>query len=178
MDYKKYIVLGKLSKEFKGNKPVLVGGSAVELYTLGQSTSLDIDLIVANSKKFKELLKSLGFKNEDRIYYKDDIVIDIVGTFMNERIKVIGIDDEKYKIQVISIEDLIIDRLLACIVWKSIRDCEQAELLYKMYENKLDIDYLHDRAKEEKVYDELLMISRKTGLRKDEYVDKHRIRRK
>ncbi len=53
----------------------------------------------------------------------------------------------------ISVEDLIIDRLCGCKFWKSEYDCEHAGMLFASYKTKLDMEYLKERARAEDVSD-------------------------
>ena len=56
-------VAGVISNAFKpfGVIPVVVGGSAVEFYTLGNYTTRDIDLIVEDPEYIKSVMNGLGF---------------------------------------------------------------------------------------------------------------------
>ena len=71
----KFEFLAKLSSKFPDNKkPILVGGSAVELYTRGMAKSIDMD-IVANRETVMPILLEQGFKQEGRQFYKGRIEI-------------------------------------------------------------------------------------------------------
>jgi hypothetical protein len=61
-------------------------------------------------------------------------------------------------IRILSIEDLIVDRLNACKHWKSQYDCEQAQVLIGVYLDKLDREYLNKRMKEEDLEKEIIKI--------------------
>ncbi len=58
-----------------------------------------------------------------------------------------------YMVKVVGIEDLIIDRLSASKFWKSQRDSEQAKALFRGFRDQIDLQYLEERAKQEKVAD-------------------------
>jgi hypothetical protein len=150
---KKFDFLAELSSLFPDDeKPILVGGSAVEFYTRGISRSIDLDL-VDEKNVLPDILKRMGFKREGRHYYKDRIYIEIPSSFLRGR--AILVKYKGKKIRIISVEDLIIDRLCACIYWDSPSDCEQARMLISGYKNKLDKQYLFDRAEKEYVISEL-----------------------
>lgn len=155
---KKYEIFSKLfsSLPFR-DRPIIVGGSAVEFYTRGRFETRDFD-VIGDYKKLEKYLTLKGFEKEGRHYYKHGIVIEIVASSTSERVKTIVIG--KRKMRIISLEDLIVDRLNACVHWKSMRDCEQAEFLFGFYKKKLDRKYLRERAKEEGVYNELTRISK------------------
>lgn len=148
---KKFDFLADISSNFPDEKkPILVGGSAVELYTRGISKSIDFDLIADRSVIVPLLLK-MGFKQTGRHFYKNRIYIEIQSDTLHGRSVIIKYKDKK--IRVISIEDLIIDRLCACKFWNSVYDCEQAQMLIKSYKSKLDRQYLNARAKQEGLED-------------------------
>lgn len=148
---KKFDFLAEISSHFPDNKkPVLVGGSAVELYTRGLAKSIDLDLI-ADRSKIVPLLLGLKFKQMGRHFYKGRIYIEIPSDSLAGRSVILKYKDKK--IRVISIEDLIIDRLSACKFWNSTYDCEQAQMLIEAYKDKLDRRYVAKRAEKEKVGD-------------------------
>ena len=137
--------------------PILVGGSAVELYTFGRYTTGDIDLVAQEKDKVRELLLSSGFfKDFGRLFISEElgIFVDIpddtlAGSY--EKVRTIEIPELGEEIRVIGIEDLIIDRLSACVFWKSQTDCELARYLYEKYKDEIDRSYLLKRAKEENI---------------------------
>jgi hypothetical protein len=63
-----------------------------------------------------------------------------------------------YTVRVVGVEDLIIDRLAAAKHWKSHRDREQAKALFDSFKNQIDIQYLRNRAREERVDDTLSLL--------------------
>ncbi|ODS42887.1 MAG: hypothetical protein MSIBF_06375 [Candidatus Altiarchaeales archaeon IMC4] len=145
----KFILLGKISGRVR-HKPILVGGGAVELYTRGDYVSLDSD-ILARREEIEPVLKDFGFEKDGRIYISRDAVIDIVGTSTKDRVQTIRLDGTPYKIRVLSIEDLIVDRANACKWWKSEIDCEQMRRLIHLYKNAIDKEYLLKKARKEGV---------------------------
>ena len=46
----------------------------------------------------------------------------------------------------ICIEDLLIDRMNACVHWKSSQECEMVELLIRLWSAEIDWSYLLERA--------------------------------
>ena len=148
---KKFDFLAELSSHFPDNKkPILVGGSAVELYTRGMAKSIDLDLI-ADKSKLVPMLLDMKFKQMGRHFYKGRIYIEIPSDSLAGRSVILKYKDKK--IRVISVEDLIIDRLCACKFWNSVYDCEQALMLMEAYKDKLDKRYLNKRAEQENVGD-------------------------
>jgi hypothetical protein len=154
----KFRILAEISEKFpEKKKPILVGGSAVEFYTRGTCRSLDIDLL-ADRDSLGRVLEEMGFSKIGRHwFYTKDIGIEIVGDSAEGQ-RVNEILHEGKLIRVLSIEDLIVDRLNACKHWKSQYDCEQAQVLVGAYLDKLDKEYLKKRMKEEDLETDLIKI--------------------
>ncbi|MGB9873838.1 MAG: hypothetical protein ACPLRS_02595 [Hydrogenobacter sp.] len=137
--------------------PILVGGSAVELYTFGYYASGDIDLVFPKPEEIKSILLSTGlFRSEGRIMVSEELglFVDIPDTILAgsyEKVRTIEIPELSESIVVIGVEDLIVDRLNACVFWKSQGDCEIATYLYEKYKEHIDLSYLIQRLKEEQV---------------------------
>ncbi len=154
----KFRILAIISEKLPDNKkPILVGGSAVEFYTRGTCKSIDIDLL-GDRDSLIPVLDEMGFSKSGRHwFYTKDVGIEIVGNSAEGR-RVNEILHEGKPIRVLSIEDLIVDRLNACKHWKSQYDCEQAQILSEVYSNKLDMEYLKKRMKEEDLELDLIKI--------------------
>jgi hypothetical protein len=146
-------VIEELTRRAK-EKPVVVGGFAVEFYTAGMYSTGDIDLI-GSMDELSKILLSMGFKKEDRLFIKGKMAIDIVGSRSYGRFQELEVSKRKTKLRFISVEDLLIDRLCYCKFWRSATDCEQATYLWNVYKGKFDENYLRGRAEEEKVLDRL-----------------------
>ncbi len=154
----KFRFLAEISEKLpEKKKPILVGGSAVEFYTRGTCKSIDIDLL-ADRDSLIPILENMGFSKIGRHwFYTKDIGIEIVGESTEGR-RVNEILHEGKLIRILSIEDLIVDRLNACKHWKSQYDCEQAQVLVGVYSDKFDREYLRKRMKEEDLEMELIKI--------------------
>ena len=153
-----------------GVQPIVVGGHAVELYTFSSYTTKDVDLVLEEYQKAGEILERLGFKKMpgSRHWYYEalDLPIAIPDTILEgsyERISKVTVGGEA--VYVISIEDLLIDRLRAGVFCKSIIDMELAEVLLRSYADKLDLEYLDEAANspnaEKNVYDEWIRLKKK-----------------
>lgn len=154
----KFRILAEISEKLpEKKKPVLVGGSAVEFYTRGTCKSIDIDLL-ADRDSLIPVLEKMGFSKSGRHwFYTKDVGIEIVGESAEGR-RVNEVLHQGKKIRILSIEDLIVDRLNACKHWKSQYDCEQAQVLAGVYSDKLDREYLKKRMKEEDLEPDLIKI--------------------
>ncbi len=155
------LFVGLLTKEIKkrgGKEPIVVGGLSLEIYTQGSYTTGDID-IKAQKDVLEAVLKEWGFIKKGRIWFNEDfdIYIDWLGSNLDEglqaeqRVNTI-IVGEDLEIKVISIEDLIIDRLNAAKFWNDEDSLIWAKVLVKVKEatgEPIDIEYLKERALKE-----------------------------
>ncbi len=146
--------MGLLTQEAEKRKvqPIVVGGSAVDFYTEGIYPSYDIDL-VSNRKIIGEILENVfKFKQSGKNWINEQIGLSVEvpdNRLAGDKDKVTVIRIENLKVYVIGFEDLIIDRLNACVHWKSQRDCDQAQYIIRYYRNRLDFRYLEKKAKDE-----------------------------
>ncbi len=169
-EIEKLLILGAwLSEEAKkrGVKPpIIVGGSAVEIYTFGRYVSGDVDFV--GSREFiKNVLLSSGFfREEGRFFISEELdlfveVPDSVLAGSYNKVRVIRVPELESEVYVIGIEDLIVDRLSACVFRKSQEDCTMAEYLFRKYRDYIDLSYLKERAREERVSEKLESILNK-----------------
>ena len=137
----------------KGTKlPTVVGGAALEIYALGQYMSHDID-IKSDFETTMFLLRSMGFRNEGRsLMYSEefDILVDWQGASLEEgveaenRVMRVAVSDDHQPVQLLSLEDLIIDRLEACKYGKDKDSLGWAKALYTLGQrNSLRLDETH-----------------------------------
>ena len=154
---RKMLLVGYLSDELskRGAFLSLVGGQAVETYTAGQFTTGDIDITTTDQEATERLLTRLGFKREGMIWLNEKlaIAVHIVGSYPTRTEKVRTVEVGPYRVRVVGVEELIIDRLRAAKSQRSGRDAEQALVLFSGFRKRIDLDYLRRRAKEEKVDD-------------------------
>lgn len=146
--------MGLLTREAErsGVQPIVVGGSAIDFYTEGIYPSHDIDL-VSNRKIIGEILVNVfNFKPSGRHWINEQIGLSVEvpdNRLAGDKDKVTVVRIENLKVYVIGIEDIIIDRINACVHWKSQTDCDQAMFMIRYYRNRLDFRYLEEKAKDE-----------------------------
>ncbi|MDP3104016.1 MAG: hypothetical protein Q8M95_05350 [Candidatus Methanoperedens sp.] len=146
--------MGLLTREVEKRDtiPIVVGGSAVDFYTEGIYQSLDIDL-VGDRKIIGEVLESIfNFKPSGKSWFNEQIglSVEIPDSYLaGDKDKLTVIKIEGLKVYVIGIEDLIIDRINACVHWKSQTDCDQAQYMIRFYRDRLDLEYLENKARKE-----------------------------
>lgn len=138
-----------------GIDPVLVGGSAVAFYTGGRYTTHDIDMISPSGKDIEEVMGRLGFSKFGKDYSNKrlKIYVEFPGDALGptERTNVIKIGASRLRI--ISLEDLIVDRLCAYKYWRSTVDGVNALIMLEL--GIADRARVEDRAREEDVLDAL-----------------------
>lgn len=145
-----------------GSKPVIVGGHAVEIYTMGSYTTVDVDMILSNRAAAHEVLVSLGFTKQRgvRHWYNEELALPIEipdDTLAGSYDKILEVAiDEGFVVYVIGIEDLILDRARGAIYWKDSVYREWSLLLMSSQINEIDFAYLFEQAQKEpdaKVYE-------------------------
>lgn len=138
-----------------GQDSILVGGAAVEFYTEGGYATKDIDMIAAGGPDLWRVMEELGFqrRGKDFINEKLEIYIEFPGEMLGAgRISNV-LDVDGMPLRIISVEDLIVDRLCAYKFWKSGMDGLSALLLLES--GRCDRGRLKKQAKKEAVLDAL-----------------------
>ncbi|MBY7141572.1 hypothetical protein KFZ56_00315 [Virgibacillus sp. NKC19-3] len=96
-------------------------------------------------------LKSLGFVREGRHWYHDKLMIsveipnDMLEDADNERVVVLVLQNGLH-VYVIGLEDIMLNRLRACVHWNSSSDCKWGRRLSLLHFERLDLNYLKDVA--------------------------------
>lgn len=168
----------ELKKFDSAVRPIVVGGSAVLVYSLGGHLTQDIDLVVADNHRqlVKDVLTKMGFQHTkgQRHWYHTalDLALEmpsdeLAGSW--EKVTTVEIGDSE--IYLIGVEDILVDRLCSAKHWKYDRDEAQAISLLSIYGERLDWDYLEKRAREELVYDKLEELKTRVQIIR-EYSDK------
>jgi hypothetical protein len=136
---------------------VVVGGSAIEVYTVGAYTSGDIDLVTPRQEAAR-VLESWGFHTEGRTWYHEKwkLDVDLVGSdYSGNPSRIREVETPYGSVRLAAVEDLIIKRLAEAKHWQGRRQeaFEQAALLASELAGDLDDTYLDFRAKQEDVVD-------------------------
>ncbi len=149
-----------------GPPPIVVGGQALELYTLGQYATQDVDLVYGRRGELDRLLLSWGFERSGRHWTHNDWQIALEApdeTLAGDEERVTILDIEGLEVRVIGYEDLLIDRLNAAVHWDSEEDRQWSARLAANHEGRLDWEYLRRRAEEEGLTELLDEIQRGTA---------------
>jgi hypothetical protein len=154
----KMLVLGYLTDQLEKKKQhvYLVGGQAVETYTAGQFTTGDVDITTSDSKATEKVLVNLGFEQIGMIWLNKRVgmAVQIVGLFPNANLeKASTILAGPYKVRIIGVEDLIVDRLAHVKFFNVSGDLEKAKVLYTVFKNRIDEEYLRKTAKKRRIED-------------------------
>lgn len=142
-----FIILGE-------SPPIVVGGLAVETYTAGNYTTLDIDMVVEDITAEKRVMSALGFSKRPGFRFYDHPTLEAFIEFPSgpldgsrDRISEIRLEDETV-LYLIGIEDIVIDRIAAYVHWDSSEDATQAVNLLIAQRSQVDLDYLRRTADE------------------------------
>ena len=132
-------------------RPVLTGGSAIEVYLDGTLRSGDMD-IVYRRQDLEKVIRAWRFTLGGglRSWINDElmIAIDMVGEELSGSYdKVTTITTDYGQAVVIGVEDLILKRLASAKFWGVVSDMEQAFLLARAREDDVDWEYLNNGAK-------------------------------
>jgi len=140
----------------KNTRVVMVGGSALEVYTSANRQTVDIDLVAFNDEHIKEVMYSLGFNNDDKsqpnvfkLTEHPHIIIDFRSRPLavnNDRVKEVFSDESETSLVYIPcVEDMIIDR--ACHALSRKKDnSEWINYMINSYKDEIDWDYLNKQA--------------------------------
>ncbi|MDO8461794.1 MAG: hypothetical protein Q7S98_02920 [Deltaproteobacteria bacterium] len=139
--------------------PILVGGAAVEFYTEGQYATSDIDMLAPGGPELWETMKELGFerRGKDFINKELELYVEFPGYGLKEE-KSDTLNIDGILLQIISREDLIVDRLASYKFWKMALDGLNALLLLE--QGEWDPERLQKRARQENVLDALEWIEK------------------
>lgn len=138
-------------------KTTLSGGFCVEIYSYGEYTSMDIDLIdqsVFKNREIKEKMIELGFAQEGKHFKHPDIAYTVefpssplaIG---NDLIRDIAeIETEYGVLRILTPTDCVKDRLAGFYYWNDNRSLEQAILV--SLKNKIDLQNIKEWSINEK----------------------------
>lgn len=148
--------------------PVIVGGHAVEFYTTGGYSTMNIDIICKSPiSKLDKLFKELGFKKEQRYWIYDsknlELAIELfLGPLAGDRNRITKVHTpDGYTAYFIGIEDVIIDRLNAYVHWNEKWQEEWILGMIVLNYEDIDWDYLQRKAKNQQVEKNLIGVKLK-----------------
>ena len=139
-----------------GVKTTLSGGFCVEIYSFGEYTSMDIDLIdqsIFKHNEIKKKMKEMGFTGEGKHFRHPDTSYTVefpasplaIGSELV--IEISEIETAYGVLRLITPTDSVKDRLIAYYAWKDDRSLEQALLV--AINNEIDIDNIRSWSERE-----------------------------
>jgi hypothetical protein len=131
--------------------PVLVGGAAVEILTGGAYTTGDFDFVGSVPSSVRNVLEENGFKKSGRhwIHEEAQVFLEFPGDALDPKERPFRFHVFGYDLLLVSIEDLLVDRLGAWEHWKSGVDGANAYVLYRTWRAEVDHERLQARVAEE-----------------------------
>lgn len=152
---RRMLFVGLLNRELpKAKQAVLVGGTLVQFYSAGVYESLDIDLVGVRAAA-RPFLKAAGFVEDSRGFDQADmgLYVDFADRRLRESDRVVSILFEGLPVPAVTLEDAIVDRLLAAKFWKSSADWDQALVLFAARRKDIDETALRRKAVANRVDD-------------------------
>lgn len=137
--------------------PILVGGGAVEIFTGGAYTTGDLDFVGSVPKTIATILENNGFEKVGRhwIHHEGQVFLEFPGSSLGPNERHVRYTAFGHDIELVSIEDLLVDRLGAWEYWKSGVDGANAFILFRTCRDEIDHERLKARAAEEGFEDSL-----------------------
>ncbi|MFQ5908927.1 MAG: DUF6036 family nucleotidyltransferase [Thermoplasmata archaeon] len=137
---------------------IVVGGSAIEFYTVGAYTSGDIDIVSRAADRLRGVLRSWSFQREGRVWVHEALgmVVDFVRapyTWDESRTQLL--ETPYGPIRVAALEDLLVKRLVSTKHWERTGDFQHALLLGELYADRMDWDYVEKMSRQQDVLDML-----------------------
>jgi hypothetical protein len=156
-------ILAVLTEAMKtiGERPVLIGGKALEYYTLGGYTTGDIDIALPSTNEVNTIFSKLGFHKEGQYWIREDIDALIeapTSDLAGEDAPLVELEIEDMRCYIIGLEDLIIDRLNGYVHWHWEDDGRWVKRLLSLHAKEIDKEYLFCKAREQSTEQALMKI--------------------
>lgn len=163
----RFIALLTSSLPKERRPPILVGGSAIEVYLDGTLRTGDMD-IVYDAKALRGVLSAWRFSlgGGVRAWANDELglAVDMVGDDYNGSLeRVMTITTDYGPATVSAVEDLMLRRLASAKFWGVPTDVEQAYLLAKAHGDRIDWEYAEAEAARTDVADYFAKVKKMLG---------------
>lgn len=139
-----------------GDHLVIVGGSAIEIYTEGEYVSHDVD-VVGNKDRMVPVLRRWGFSEEHgrdrRVYwFRAPLgLVDLVGRSHKAGLPGQVLQTQFGPVRLGALEDLVVRRLLRAGRERSSKLYDEAMILASRYASTLDWEYIESLSRYERV---------------------------
>ncbi len=144
----------------------VVGGSAIEIYTVGEYTSGDLDIVSSRNDRLRAVLKSWNFERDGRIWLNEELglSVDLNRYPYTGAVEKTTVVTTPYgSIRLAAIEDLLVKRLASAKFWKQKDDFDHAKLLAVEFWDRIDWGYVEKFASESDVSDLLARLREAIG---------------
>jgi hypothetical protein len=154
--------------------PIIVGGTAVSIYTNNTYATVDVDLISNAENAAIKVLLELGYTKQGKDFYHDELesIMEFPSRNYledNSRFKEYTDPLTNSPVYLIAIEDLILDRLGSYHATRDLSSKEWASRLMLTYYEELDWSYVHKSAHARGFFDDLEKIQQQVKwLRRNE----------
>jgi predicted nucleotidyltransferase len=151
---RRLIALGALTARLAplGIEPILVGGTALEIYTDGGYGTKDVDLALPRTPEVERAFADLGFETRGRFWVRSELDLlfeaPAPAGLPGETAPRTELEVDGLRVVVIGVEDLLLDRLRAWVHWKSDEDGRWAARLVQLYSRSLDWAYLRSKVRD------------------------------
>jgi hypothetical protein len=147
---------------------MVVGGSAIEIYTGGSYVSGDVDYVTDSRNAVAQVLRSWSFKNEGKWFSKKEwgLFVDVMetpGTGSRRLTRIINTKAGPFRIA--AIEDLLIKRVREAVNWQGRKEAFDQAVLLARHADKVDWKYVEFYAKREGWLPQLAELRRVAGSR-------------
>jgi len=140
-----------------GERPILVGGGAVEFYTGIRFATGDLDLIAPDRRACEETLDALGFERPEgsrhHVNRAMSALVEIHSTTLFKNEEPVELVYRKIPLMILSPEDSIAKRLESYRKHGSSLDLLNAFLIAYHQKDRIDVDRLAERINEAKLWD-------------------------
>lgn len=137
----------KLGRPSPAQRPIVVGGSAVEFYTTGGYASADMDLVMLHPEDADRILGASGFQRMGRYWSlpDTDLLVEFPGQTLTyapgayDRLTEVEVGDG-LAATVIGIEDILVGRLYAAVSERRANDRRWALEMAVLHYDRLEWD--------------------------------------
>lgn len=127
------------------DRPIIVGGTAIEFYTLGGYSTQDINLVIADPTPLVDLLREAGFRQEGRHWWRYglDLVVEISGKVLTyaptayDRVIEVQVTRD-IRTCITGIEDILTSRLYTGIEERRPNDVGWAYQMVLLHRDRID----------------------------------------
>jgi len=142
---------------------IVTGGFAIEVYTGRAYRTMDVDIIVEGLET-AEIVEGFLERIAERIgrgyLPRSEIIslksIDIVSTIYDREMKPVKLVVNSDYIYLEPPEELLIRYLATWKMWNSTEDRDKAVWIYYIWRDRMNLDYVVEKARVENIYDKLM----------------------